>query len=93
MVEIEVGPFNEEDAIRFLKEGFRQYGMDFKGGEEVYEELGGNPGWLTYYGYIHVKKGRDSLEETKAHVRRLLTREFCNFLREGGYSPERYTLG
>jgi AAA+ ATPase superfamily predicted ATPase len=92
IVEIEVSPFNEENAVRFLQEGFKQYGIEFRGGEGVYRELGGNPGWLTYFGYVYIKKGENPLEETKAYAMRLLTREFCNFLREGGrmQSKQRY---
>lgn len=93
IVKISLNPFDRDTSIKFLKEGFKEHGIDFKKAEEVYEELGGNPGWLTYYGYIAVKKGfQNAMKETKKIARKLLRQEFENFLMEGGRvgSRERY---
>ncbi|BCS93639.1 AAA family ATPase [Metallosphaera javensis (ex Sakai et al. 2022)] len=92
-VKVELGSFDRDTSVQFLRKGFQEHGIEFSGGEEVYEELGGNPGWLTFYGYIAVKRGFDgALEETKKVARRLLRREFLNFLKEGNRlgSRERY---
>ncbi|BCU67959.1 hypothetical protein HS7_13960 [Sulfolobales archaeon HS-7] len=91
-VEINVNPFDKDTSIKFVERGFEEY-LKFSKAEEVYEELGGNPGWLTYYGYVYVKKGDiDVLEQTKRYARKLLSIEFCNFLVEGNrlQSKERY---
>lgn len=91
-VEITVSPFDRETALRFLEEGFIEQGVEFTDAEGVYEALGGNPGWLTYFGYTYLKY-RDkerALSETKRYAKRLLSRELCNFLREGGRDRRRY---
>ncbi|BAK54810.1 AAA family ATPase [Sulfurisphaera tokodaii] len=54
-IEINIKPFDKETAIRFLEEGFREQGINFDGKERVYDILGGNPGWLTYFGYVYIK--------------------------------------
>ena len=91
-VEIKISPFDKDTAIRFLEEGFKEQGVEFGDVEKVYEVLGGNPGWLTYFGYTYIKYRDESraLSETKKYARRLLSREFCSFLREGGRDKRRY---
>ncbi|MGC9106115.1 MAG: AAA family ATPase [Thermoprotei archaeon] len=91
-VEINIPPFTRETAIEFLEEGFKEQGVEFGDAERVYEALGGNPGWLTYFGYVYVKfRDEDrALSETKRYAKRLLSKEFCNFLREGGRDKRRY---
>jgi hypothetical protein len=58
-VEINLLPFSRGAAIRFLEEGFREQGINFPDSERIFDILGGNPGWLTYFGYIYIKHGRD----------------------------------
>jgi len=91
-VEINISPFDRETAIKFLEEGFKEQGINFTNAEKVYEMLGGNPGWLTYFGYTYTKHGNEdkAFSETKRYAKRLLTREFCSFLREGGRDKKRY---
>ncbi|BBD73455.1 ATPase [Sulfodiicoccus acidiphilus] len=92
-VEVDVSPFDRETSVEFLERGFEEHGIEFDRGEEVYEELGGNPGWLTFYGYVYVKGlGVRAMEETKKYAKSLLSKELCNFLMEGGRlgSKERY---
>ncbi|AWR95719.1 AAA family ATPase [Acidianus brierleyi] len=92
-VEINVNPFDKDTSIKFLEKGFEEQGIKFSRAEEVYEELGGNPGWLTYYGYVYIKKrDTDVMEGTKKYAKKLLSTEFCNFLIEGNrlQSKERY---
>ena len=92
-VEINLRPFSRETATRFLEEGFREQGINFPDSEKIFDILGGNPGWLTYFGYIYIKRGRDeekAILETKRYAKRLLSREFCNFIREGNRDRRRY---
>ncbi|MCY0850772.1 AAA family ATPase [Sulfuracidifex metallicus] len=92
-VEVNVNTFDKETSIMFLEKGFEEHGINFRRGEEVYEGLGGNPGWLTYYGYVYVKEGDGkAMENTRIYARKLLSKELCDFLIEGGRlgSKERY---
>lgn len=59
--ELSVGPFDRAMALRFLKEGFAQEGMEVPEGEleEVVDALGGIPGWLTIYGHMRARRGLD----------------------------------
>ena len=43
-VDITLKPFNRDQAIEFLRRGFEEYGINFDKAEQVYDELGGNPG-------------------------------------------------
>ncbi|MGC9105442.1 MAG: hypothetical protein ACP5HQ_03345 [Thermoprotei archaeon] len=66
--------------------------VPFQDYERVYEELGGIPGWLTYFGFTY-SQTRDlgrSLEETLRYARTLITREFENFLKGREGARERY---
>lgn len=83
-VEIVLNPFDKDTSTAFLKRGFEEQGIEFKNAEEVYDELGGNPGWLTYYGYTAITKGFEgALERAKEEAKRILKEEFENFLKEG----------
>ncbi len=59
--ELPVGAFDREKALEFLREGFRQEGMQVPEGElvEAVEALGGIPGWLTIYGHMRARRGMD----------------------------------
>lgn len=65
--EIVLERFSEDQAIGFLEAGFNEYGMrinyDLLRG--VVESLDGIVGWLTYYGYKAVRKGRIDNELTE----------------------------
>jgi AAA+ ATPase superfamily predicted ATPase len=61
----------QETAIKFLEEGFKEQKVDFSDYAKVVEILGGNPGWLTYFGYVYIKKGKDeekAILETKRYA-------------------------
>lgn len=84
-------PFDKDTAIAFLKQGFKEHDIEFKNAEEVYQELGGNPGWLSYYGYIAVKHGfENAMTKTKEAAKKLLREEFENFINEGSRDREQY---
>ncbi|WP_390533029.1 ATP-binding protein [Sulfurisphaera ohwakuensis] len=91
-IEINIKPFDKETAIRFLEEGFREQRINFEDKERVYDILGGNPGWLTYFGYVYIKTKDEekAIVNTKKYAKKLLSREFCNFLKEGGRDKRRY---
>jgi AAA+ ATPase superfamily predicted ATPase len=70
-VEIIVNPFDKETAIKFLEERFKEQKVDFSDYGKIVEILGGNPGWLTYLGYVYIKKGKDeekAILETKRYT-------------------------
>mgnify|MGYP001773041149 CR=1 FL=1 len=76
--------FNNEQAVEFLRRGFKEYGINFNKAEQIYEELGGNPGWLKLFGYKVSKMGfNDALKETKKEAINLIRREVCDFINEG----------
>ena len=89
-IEINVNPFDKQTAIEFLKEGFKEEGINFGDEERVFDVLGGNPGWLTYFGYIYTKTRDEerAIAETKNYAKRLLSKELCNFLK--GRDKRRY---
>ncbi|BBE42746.1 AAA family ATPase [Conexivisphaera calida] len=89
---IELLPFNRENAVEFLSTGFKELKLPEIDYDKVYEELGGIPGWLTYFGYTYYET-RDlqgSLESTLERARSLIAREFSNFLRGREITRQRY---
>ncbi|MGC8542557.1 MAG: AAA family ATPase [Vulcanisaeta sp.] len=92
-VSITLKPFSRDQAIEFLRRGFAEHGVEFERAEQVYEELGGNPGWLTLFGYRALRMGfNEALSETKREAIELIRREICNFIGEGRYLAERRYL-
>ncbi len=57
MEEIHVPRWNREETIDFLKEGFRSNNISYEEEtlHEVYEELTGIPGFISYYGLLRVR--------------------------------------
>lgn len=89
-VNITLKPFSKDQAIEFLRRGFREQGIEFDKAEQVYEELGGNPGWLTFFGHRALRVGFDDvLSETRREAIDLIRREICNFINEGRHLVER----
>jgi len=90
--EIQLNPFDRDTSISFLKKGFEEFGIDFKYGDRVYEEFGGNPGWLTLYGHTAVttKDFDRAIERTKEIAKSLLKEEFMNFLYNRMIAKDRY---
>ncbi len=92
-IDITLKPFTREQAIEFLRRGFEEHGINFDRAEQAYEEFGGNPGWLTYFGYRALRVGFDeALSETRREAVNLIRREVCNFIGEGRYLAERRYL-
>ncbi|GAB6945622.1 AAA family ATPase [Vulcanisaeta sp. JCM 14467] len=90
-IDITLKPFTREQAIEFLRRGFMEHGINLDPGvaERVYEELCGNPGWLTYFGYRALRTGFDeALRETRREAVNLIRREVCNFIGEGRHLAE-----
>nr|KJR72934.1 MAG: ATPase [Thermoproteus sp. AZ2] len=89
---IELGPFDKAKAVGFLREGFRQYGVEFDKGEDVYEELGGIPGWLAAFGnaYLRTRDLGKALGDVVGAAVGLIRKEFENFLIGREVAKRRY---
>jgi len=92
MNEIELKPFNREKSEEFLKLGFSQLNIDFKDFDIVYENLGGIPVWLTYFGYYYYQKRdlNEALTKTINTAVGLIREEFNNFLKIRTIARDRY---
>jgi len=90
--EIQLKPFDKDTAISFLKKGFEEFGIEFNEGDRIYEEFGGNPGWLTLYGHtaVTLKDFDRAIERTKEIAKGLLREEFMNFLYSRMVAKDRY---
>ncbi|MEM0374128.1 MAG: ATP-binding protein [Sulfolobales archaeon] len=91
---IELKPFSRDEAVEFLKRGFEELGIEFHEYERVYSELGGIPGWLTYFGfrYYKTKNLETALNETLTYAKRLILNEFEHFLLNREIARRRYYL-
>ncbi|MEW9491631.1 MAG: ATP-binding protein [Candidatus Aramenus sulfurataquae] len=92
MNEVELKPFTREESVEFLRRGFEEAKVEFREHERAYEELGGIPGWLTYFGYYHANT-RDFDESVRRTIRRakeLVLEEFENFLSKRPIARGRY---
>lgn len=92
--EIELKPFNKEMSTEFLKRGFEELNIEFKDHQRVYEELGGIPGWLTYFGYhfYQTRNFDEALKKTIEKAKELINEEFNNFLTKRPIAKERYII-
>ena len=94
VTEVYVNPFNKEMAIEFLKRGFEEVNIkvDERELEDAYNNLGGIPGWLTYYGfyYLQLKDHKTALEKAISTAVKLIKEEFNNFLSNRKEAKERY---
>ena len=91
---VELRPFSKEEATEFLKRGFLELGIEFNAFEEVYNKIGGIPGWLTHFGFVYSQKKEleESIAETLNYAKRLIRKEFENFLKEREVARERYLV-
>ncbi|AHC52075.1 ATPase [Sulfolobus acidocaldarius SUSAZ] len=94
MNEVELRPFDHEESIEFLRRGFEEVNVEFRDYERVYEELGGIPGWLTYFGYyfVQTRNLEESMERTLTRAKELIIEEFNNFLSKRIIAKERYRV-
>ena len=96
MFEVRINPFTREQAIEFLRAGFREVGLtvDEVALENAYNELGGIPGWLTYYGlnYVQLNDHGEAVRRTLNYAVQLIRQEFENFLKGREEARERYHL-
>jgi len=94
MNEVELRPFDHEKSIEFLRRGFKEVNVEFREYERVYEELGGIPGWLTYFGYyfIQTRNLEESMDRTLERAKGLVMEEFNNFLSKRLIAKERYMV-
>ncbi|SMD31437.1 AAA family ATPase [Picrophilus oshimae] len=89
---IDLKPFNREQSMDFLKKGFNEFNIDFNDAENVYNTLGGIPGWLAYYGFRYVNNSKDPMNETIKNARNTIIMEFCNFIANREMAFKRYYL-
>lgn len=89
---VELKPFSREEVIEFLRKGFNELKVDFRDYEKVYEELGGIPGWLTYFGlrYYETRDFNKAITETLDYAKRLILSEFEHFLLDKAMARVRY---
>ncbi|QIW24547.1 ATP-binding protein [Sulfolobus sp. S-194] len=89
---VELKPFARHEAISFLKRGFDEVKIEFKDYDTVYETIGGIPGWLTYFGsvYLDTRNLKISIDKTLDYAKRLILREFENFLKGREVARKRY---
>ncbi len=86
MAKVELKPFNEDQSVDFLNRGFKQYGIEIPEDRlrEVARRLGGIPGWLALYGLESINARKDALNEVIEKAFKLVSKEFCSFVRERG---------
>ncbi|WP_152942999.1 AAA family ATPase [Acidianus ambivalens] len=89
---VELKPFTKEEAVEFLRRGFEELKVDFSDYEKVYNELGGIPGWLTYFGfrYYEIREFDKAMNETLNYAKRFIISEFEHFLLDKMIAKERY---
>lgn len=76
---------DKNQAMRYLKEGFKQIGLKIENKEieNVIAELDGLIGWLTLYGYERgIKKSKDSLIKTSQNAARIAASELVHFFKK-----------
>ncbi|WP_010477819.1 AAA family ATPase [Thermococcus zilligii] len=77
--EVVVEPFDRETSIEFLRQGFREAGLNVPEEEieEAVELLDGVPGWLTVFGVEYLREGnfRRAMERTLEVARGLVMGE------------------
>ena len=70
--EVYVPRWNRNETIDFLRKGFRENNVSYEEGElhEVYEELSGTPGFISYYGLLRLRGlgHREALARTENYA-------------------------
>jgi len=78
---IKLGRFSREQAMDFLKKGFKEAGVKQPDLEEVVDALDGLIGWLTLYGHTYVSEGKSELERFLKMAAKLATDESKKILK------------
>ncbi|MDI6820305.1 MAG: ATP-binding protein [Candidatus Hodarchaeaceae archaeon] len=78
---IELGRLSHEQAMDFLKEGFKEAGVKHPDLGEVVDALDGLIGWLTLYGYTYVSEGKAELDRFLKMAAKLAAEESKKILR------------
>jgi len=83
---IEIKPFTREQALEYLREGFRRAGVSVEERllEAAVDALGGVVGWLAYFGLNALRDPSTALEATVERAAEVAAGEFCNFVRYMG---------
>ena len=83
---IEIKPFAREQALEYLREGFRRAGASIEERllEAAVDALGGVVGWLAYFGLNALRDPATALEATVERAAEIAAGEFCNFVRYMG---------
>jgi hypothetical protein len=92
--EVNVNPFSKDMSIEFLRKGFEELKIKIKEEEleDAVNNLGGIPGWLTYYGFNYIQEmdHKKAIDKTIETAISLIKEEFDNFLRGREEAKERY---
>jgi AAA+ ATPase superfamily predicted ATPase len=82
--EIHIPRWGRNEAVNYLTEGLREKDIDYQNEElhEVYEELSGVPGFISYYGLLRSKGSshRDALNKTVEYAVAEWERDLQSFL-------------
>jgi len=91
---VELKPFSKEEATEFLRRGFSELGIEFNEFDYVYNKIGGIPGWLTYFGFVYSQRKalEESVNETLNYAKKLIAKEFENFLKGREIARNRYLV-
>jgi len=83
-LEIKIEKLKEQEAMKFLEEGFKQIKKEitFEEMHETIERFDGTIGWLTYYGWLRYKglSHKKAIEEVEKIGKKLVNDEIENFL-------------
>ena len=91
--EVRTRRFSRGESMEFLREGFREYGLEVPGPviEEAVDLLDGVPGWLTLYGSMYVSlRSRDVVYRVLEKASRIVHEELEKFLATRGVARRRY---
>lgn len=78
---IKLGRLSHDQAMDFLKKGFKEARVEQPGLEEVVGALDGLIGWLTLYGHTRVSEGKAELERFLRMAAKLAAEESKKILR------------
>ncbi|MDW7977181.1 MAG: ATP-binding protein [Candidatus Caldarchaeum sp.] len=88
--EILLQKFDRETSLEFLRQGFREHGVNPKSDvlEKAVDTLDGVVGWLTYYGYLAVSEKKldgNMLEKVVNEAKRITENELSKLFQRSRY--------